>query len=545
MAPKSFIKGRLRVCDAKETWSGREIALLAGVLVATLLVRLALLDRVLIASPDVIGFVGMARAFSSAQFGKMLAHAQHPFYPFLVAVAHFEIGDWIDAGRTVSIVMGVLAVVPLYLLAREAFSSWVATVAGVLFAFLPSAASQCADVLTEPTYVAMCLWGLYAAYLAASRGSIAAGALLGLFAGLAYLTRPEGGGIFILGAGAVLVSMLVRRKDGVGARATSLILSAVILFVTIFPYLAVIRAQTEHWHPTKKKKLSEFFSSQRLKEETLRETEHNIIYTDANPSEEVVRKFTLERLGATGYEIIKECGSACHLLILALAIAGVIRARTRRPWEALFGATALFYLALVFLAARFTGYASGRHLQLVAVVLLPFAARAIAELAALAGWRCDDAARAERRRDVAWRAILAVVLVVVSFDTFKLRGENAAGYAVAGRKLKQDFGPGRTFAYFGDARAAFYAAGHGEDFTYEGIENVGALADAVCEGGFDFLVVDLSQIADAVEGADEDTLAAHFEPVLRESKRWRADDGNLVIYRVVGRSPASAPGDQT
>jgi len=529
---------------AREKWSPRELALLAGVIVTTLLVRLALLDRVLIASPDVIGFVEMARAFSAGRIGEMLAHAQHPFYPFLVGLAHLRIADWVDAGRTASIVMGVLAVVPLYLLAREAFSSWVATVTGVLFAFLPSAASQCADVLTEPTYVAMCLWGLYSAYLAASRGSITAGALLGLFAGLAYLTRPEGGGVFLLGAGAIFLTALARRKEGVAARATSLVLAAVILFVTIFPYLAVIRTQTGTWHLTKKKKLAEFFDPQRQKEETLRNTEHNIIYTDANPSDQTVRNFTLRRLAATAYEIIKECGSACHLLLLALAIVGLIRARRRRPWEALIGATALFYLALVFLAARFTGYASARHLQLVAVVLLPFAARAIAELAALAGFRCEDPARADRRRDIAWRVILAVVLLVVSFDTFKLRGENAAGYALAGRKLQQDFGPGRKFAYFGEARVAFYAQGVGEDFTYRGIDSVPALADAVREGGFDFLVVDLSQITNAIETADEDALADYFRPVLRVSKRWRADDGKLVIYRVAGRprSPSSAPG---
>lgn len=535
------------MCTAQEKWSIREVALLTGVVAATLLVRLALLDRVLIVSRDAIGFVEMAQAFGVGEIGKMLAHAQHPFYPFLVGVTHFGIGDWIDAGRTVSILMGVLAVVPLYLLTREAFSSWVATVAGVLFAFLPSAASQCADILTEPTYVAMCLWGLYCAYLSASRASVAAGALLGLFAGLAYLTRPEGGGIFIVGAGAIFLSALVQRRKDLRRRVISLVLCTVVLLVTVLPYLFVIRAQTGRWHLTKKKKLSEFFNSQRLKEETLRETEHNIIDTDANPSAAVVLKLTLRRLAATSYEIIRECGSACHPLLLALAIVGVIRARRRRPWEALLGATALFYLALVFLVARFTGYASARHFQLVAVVLLPFAARAIAELATMATIRSEDPARAEHRRDIAWRVILAVVLLVISFDTLKLRGENAAGYAVAGRQLKDDFGPDRKFAYFGDARAAFYARGHAEDFTYKGVESVAALAHAVREGGFDFLVVDLSQIGDAVKGADEDALAQYFRPVLRVSKRWRADDGKLVIYRSAGRprSRSSTPGVET
>ena len=247
---------------SRDKWSAREIALLAALVGAAILVRLVMLERVLIVSRDAIGFIGMARTFAEGDVGRMLEHAQHPFYPFLVALTHFGGGGWIEAGRTVSVLAGALAVIPLYLLTRAAFSPGLALVAGLLFAFLPSAASQSADVLTEPTYVAVCLAGLYCAYRAAWRGSASAGALLGLFAGLAYLTRPEGGGIFLLGAGALLVSLFARRRGLLGAKLVSLVMAGIIFTATAGPYLVVLRSQEGHWRPTKKKKWTQHISGE-------------------------------------------------------------------------------------------------------------------------------------------------------------------------------------------------------------------------------------------------------------------------------------------
>ena len=205
--------------ENEEKWSIRETTLLLGVVLVALLVRLIVLERLFVVSRDAMGFIYMAKAFASGDIGAMLLHPQHPFHPFLVACAQLGVGDWITAGQVVGIVMGVAGVIPLYLLARAAFSQGVALIAGLLYAFSCSAAPQSVDILTEPTYITLCLTSLYFAWRAASRASVASGVLMALSAGLAYLTRPEGGGVFLIGIGAIFVGLLACRRSRTGGTA--------------------------------------------------------------------------------------------------------------------------------------------------------------------------------------------------------------------------------------------------------------------------------------------------------------------------------------
>ena len=529
-------------CETK--WSVREVALVVGLVLATLLVRFIVLQRVFIVSRDAMGFLQMAQAFAAGDVGSMLAHPQHPFYPFLVVCARLGIGDWITAGQAVSLVMGVLGVIPLYLLTREAFSQGVALIAGMLFAFSCSAVPQSVDILTEPTYVTLCLGALYLGWRAATRASIASAALMALVAGLAYLTRPEGGGVFLIGVGAILVGLLGCRRSRVSDRVVSLLLAVVIFAVTIGPYLVVLRTQTGDWRLTKKKKLHEFFDADRLRQEELRGTEHErnplLPPAEVQPSRKEVAKYKLRRAAQAAYQSFRELGESAHWLVLALAIWGVIRAKTRRRGEWVFAAAVILYIAVVFMAARLTGYVARRHMELVAVLILPWAGRGIIELARFAGARCADPAACRRRQEIAWRAILAGVLVVVSFKTFLPCGEDKAGFATAGRRILDTFGPGKRLAHFSDGRIALYARGTGQDLAGDALKTADDLCEALRRGGSDFFVADLSEIGDFLPGVTRENLDARLDPVLTESKVWQAADGEVVVYRVAAPC-ASAP----
>ena len=148
--------------------SRRELGLLIGLLALALVSRYVLWQRMLVVSKDSIDFVNIARSFAAGDVTTMLGHYQHPLYPFLMVLCNTLVGDWILAGQVVSLGMSVLALIPFYLLVRRLFGPRDAVAATLLMMFLPRAATLSADILTESTYLAMCLAALCFGYRAAA-----------------------------------------------------------------------------------------------------------------------------------------------------------------------------------------------------------------------------------------------------------------------------------------------------------------------------------------------------------------------------------------
>ncbi len=170
-------------------------------LVIGVLVLLAMAFRVYslqffhVISTDGTGYVDAARDLSR---GDVTGIGINGFYSVLIWLAGRVITDLELAGRVVSLILGSLLVLPLYLLGRELFSRQVAFCASLLaVAWPPLVASSC-EVMTQASYDLILLAAIYLVWRMFRKPSPTAGVLAGLCIGLTYLTRPEGVLLFLL-----------------------------------------------------------------------------------------------------------------------------------------------------------------------------------------------------------------------------------------------------------------------------------------------------------------------------------------------------------
>jgi hypothetical protein len=128
----------------------------------------------------------------------------------------------------------------------------VATVGAALFAVHPYAIRFAADVQSDSVYLAFFLAAVAALFYALSRGSVGAAGATGLLSGLAYLTRPEGVGVLVVGIGIACLSWLRGRWS---IRQTMAWTTACVAGFALFalPYLAAIRITSGAWSFTQKK----------------------------------------------------------------------------------------------------------------------------------------------------------------------------------------------------------------------------------------------------------------------------------------------------
>jgi hypothetical protein len=139
------------------------------------------------------------------------------------------------APQAVNAVVSVLLVGVLYLLGRELFHARVGFWGAMLFQLLPSSGRLLGDGLSEPLFFCGVRWLCGLPLGGLRNDSPRWMAALGVFSGLAYLTRPEG---LLIAAVAVLVVVIARR-----ALLRAVIIVLPLLLVAV-PYMATIRGVT-------------------------------------------------------------------------------------------------------------------------------------------------------------------------------------------------------------------------------------------------------------------------------------------------------------
>jgi hypothetical protein len=121
----------------------------------------------------------------------------HPLHPLAIAAAHRLLGgsspaSWQRAALALCAVCAVLMVVPTYLLSLELFGEKTAWLACVLAASNPIIGYVVVNVLSESTFLLWWTFGLWTAVRFLREMRVAWLAATIVFAGLSYLTRPEG-----------------------------------------------------------------------------------------------------------------------------------------------------------------------------------------------------------------------------------------------------------------------------------------------------------------------------------------------------------------
>jgi 4-amino-4-deoxy-L-arabinose transferase-like glycosyltransferase len=197
-------------------------------------------------------FIGVAEAMAAGEWARALNHEYHPLFPALIAAVHSLIGDWELAGVVVSVIGGTAAVACLYGFVRAAFGRTTAFVAAAILAVHPYVIKFSGDVQSEGLYLGLFLGAVWALWLALRNASLRAASVAGLLCGLAYLTRPEGIGLLVVG-GALAAWQALR---GSWSRRRLVAWGALLFLSTALvggPYVAWIRADSGVWSLTQKK----------------------------------------------------------------------------------------------------------------------------------------------------------------------------------------------------------------------------------------------------------------------------------------------------
>jgi len=126
---------------------------------AVLKVALAIPDTVM--NHDGVLYISAAQHFASGNFGEGMALHSMPAYPFLIAIVHFLVPNWVAAAKLISITTSILVLIPLYLLAKDLFDRKVAFWACLAFALAPFPNGCAAEVIRGPSFLFLMAWAVY------------------------------------------------------------------------------------------------------------------------------------------------------------------------------------------------------------------------------------------------------------------------------------------------------------------------------------------------------------------------------------------------
>lgn len=137
---------------------------------------------------DGIGYVSSARKLLS---GDISGLSFHGFYPALTWMIGITGPDMETAAQLVSVIMGSLLVVPLYLLGMKLFSRATAFSACIVTITWSSHVFFSCIVANQAAYTTLALAGIYLVWRMFESRRPSHGCWAGLVMGLAFITRPE------------------------------------------------------------------------------------------------------------------------------------------------------------------------------------------------------------------------------------------------------------------------------------------------------------------------------------------------------------------
>jgi 4-amino-4-deoxy-L-arabinose transferase-like glycosyltransferase len=329
-------------------------------------------------------FLYMAEAISVGDWSAVLRHPYHPLYSGLTAaLAPLLGGDFEQAGALVSVLSGTAAVGALFVFLRDAFDADTAFLGALLLAFHPFAVEFSSDVQSDGLYLALLLAGICLVWRAIEGESPRLAASAGFASALAYLVRPEGLGVTVIG-GAAGVLLCMRGRWRLPQAAVWLAALALGTALAAGPYVVALRQETGVWSLTQKKSLGALLSWSADRSAAEAANARAAATTVALP---VQKSLTLasrmstwrelpvgDRLMPAYSELWKAAVSGIRVELIALCVLGIVRVRGapgRRGW--FIASFVGLYGLLLYALAMNAGYVSRRHALPPLVPLLGYA----------------------------------------------------------------------------------------------------------------------------------------------------------------------------
>jgi len=175
--------------------------LLVAAVTLTLAVRSYLLWNYYTINNDGVLYIEAARHFWNGNWFGGLESFHPPLFPLMIAVAFPMTGEWELAGQFWPLILGVLIIVPLFSLLRRFNGQKVALIALFFYSVSPNLTRLSIHARSEIPYIFFLVLALYFLQRAIDRERhFPLFFIAGITSALAYLVRPEGVGLAIVGA---------------------------------------------------------------------------------------------------------------------------------------------------------------------------------------------------------------------------------------------------------------------------------------------------------------------------------------------------------
>jgi hypothetical protein len=444
--------------DRSTIFCREDAVLILALVIFSLALHGWLIGHTEVAARDSIGFIRYAWQLEHQPWGEVFRrNHQHPGYPILLSMVSRGIRHLVDASNVTifqlsaqwtSAVAGMLIVIPIYFLGNIGFGRGVGFWSAALLLWIPLTSRLMADGLSEATFLLFAAAALLFGFLALERLSKIWFALCGLFTGLAYLIRPEGGMIL---TAAVLVLLACqglpawRRPWKMWFVDTAIMIAAAAL--TVSPYCIAIGGLTTKPAPQAmfRASLGDDPGEQSLRlEPAERRVEIAAVFATYAPSAPYNKYWWAVQALAS------EVSRGFHFIAGLAALLGLwlVGRRLRYPPVAFLLTFVLLQALILWRLANVVGYLSERHV--VTIVLLGVIPCSIA-IPALARWLTwlVDRVRFTRRSQIATRsqehwltvAFFAALAIYCLPETVKPLHLNRSGHRQAGLWLAEHADP--------------------------------------------------------------------------------------------------------
>lgn len=228
---------------------------LVGIFLFSLLIRIPLILFPEVIHNDGTVYISHAKRILSGDWS-IGSGLTHPFYPLLIALAHYIFPNGELAGIGVSVFLGSLLIIPLFYLASTLFNKKVGFYSVFFASVHPFLYIYSGSVLTESTFYFLLVSSVLFGWKAFEKGRFQDILSFSLFVSLSYLTRIEGIGFLIL-----FVLWVLFVSPPIGERSWVKRVSIALIAISIFlifssPYLIQIKKETGNWQISKKISIS-------------------------------------------------------------------------------------------------------------------------------------------------------------------------------------------------------------------------------------------------------------------------------------------------
>jgi len=417
-------------------------------------VRLCLLWRYYCISSDGVVYLRAAKDFYTGDIASALASVYPPGYPLLIAAVYPLFGNWELAGQSLSLLFGVLLLLPLYRLFAEIFDENVALLASFLAGISPFLALYSAHVRSESTYILISTLALYLFLTAIERNRPKRFFGGGMLAGYAYLVRPEAIGFLVIIPAIALLRAVRRRQNILRNLVPGLGLLALGFSLFALPYIIYLSSETGRFGAISRKAgitlAINLKESGALEGEDLRRDDFidSFVFTD------YVRRHPFQYLESVATDLMPAVGvffDALYYSYVPFLLLGLCVALREKPWrkpQALLLGFVLFYVfgfALIYVKRRYSLQAVPACLGWVA-------------LGMVYAWNKLRAACTERKAVLVAACVVVIFLAVTLPKTLKSVSREKAYVRETGWYLKERNRAGALKVAVLDERVAFYAA---------------------------------------------------------------------------------------